>query len=184
MKLVLKNIAIFLILTVLIFFTFTTIKFINLCNEYQIKIFCSNGYNGIESNENIDEFKMRGLGAAILSISELVENNSNDKYDTNGYALWMQLQIAVFEITQYYLLSIFLGISITFGYNIILNKKFNKFLKIIIGYILPMITMPTLYYFIRSNRVFVEQNKLVEFCIIYTIIFALLYLKNHVKTKQ
>ncbi len=42
MKLVLKDIAIFLIVTILISTIFSTKAFIDLCNEYQLKIFSLN----------------------------------------------------------------------------------------------------------------------------------------------
>jgi membrane protein YdbS with pleckstrin-like domain len=83
------------------------------------------------------------------------------------------------------LLSIFLGIAITFGYNIALSKKMNKVLKIIVGYILPIIVMPTLYYLIRNSReIFVEQNKLIYFGIIYTVVFIAINITNYVINKN
>jgi hypothetical protein len=187
MKTILKNLLIFIIVTLIIFFTFTTKKFIDLCNEYQIQIFCTNGSGSIdpEKKENLYPFKLRSLGAAIINMSELSETDSTDQYDTNGYALWAEMQIAVYEITQYWLLSIFLGIAITFGYNIALSKKMNKVLKIIVGYILPIIVMPTLYYLIRNSReIFVEQNKLIYFGIIYTVVFIAINITNYVINKN
>lgn len=184
MKFVLKNLLIFVIVTVIIFFVFTTQTFYSFCKENQLKIFCPNEYSGLSWIEKPGNFKLRTLGVGIIEIADLVENEYEDEYDATGYSLWEHMQITVFEITQYYMLSIILGISITFGYNIILSKKFNKILKIVIGYILPIITMPTLYYFIRSNGKFVEQNKLVYFFIIYTVIFIAMNIANYMIKKE
>ncbi len=95
------------------------------------------------------------------------------------------MQIAVFEITQYFTLSIFLGISITFGYDIINSKKLKNISKIILGYILPMIILPFLYYYICNiNGKFSDQEKLIYFGIINTAVFILLSFKNYRKKEN
>ncbi len=186
MKFILKNLLLFVVITILIFFAFTTKTFYSYCKENQLKMFCPNGYGGIpqEQTENLDEPTIRSLGTAISGMTDLAQDDSSDKYDANGYALWTLKQIDVFEITQYYMLSIFLGLSITFGYNIILSEKFNKILKVLVGYVLPVVIMPVLYFLIRRNNGdFFEVNKLIEFGIIYTIIFAVMYIVE-IKSKK
>lgn len=179
MKIFLKNLIIFLSVTIIVFYMFTTYVFIRWCSEYEFDIFCSNGYGGGIKHEKVDNlysFKLRGLGAGIKNMSELWDNDSRDIYDTYGIAYWVQTQLVVWQITQYNILAVLIGIATVFGYNIISNKKLNKAIKFLLGYIIPMFFLPTLYYIVRlkCDKIFVETNKLIEFGIVYTIIFVLM----------
>lgn len=189
MKVFFENLIIFLLVTIIMFYIFTTYVFVRWCSEYEFDIFCSNGYCGHINHEKVDNlnsFKLRGLGAGIKNMSELWDNDSRDIYDTYGIAYWVQTQLVVWQITQYNILSVLIGIATVVGYNIILSKKFNKAIKFLLGYIIPIVFLPTLYYFVRlkCDKVFVETNKLIEFGIVYTIIFLLMYIminKNSIK---
>ena len=115
MKEILKFLIMFIILTVIIFFIFSAKSFYSWCKENQLQIFNTHNISK-KDEENLDEFKINGLGVGIIEMKRLktesLKENNIEKLDeeeyTTGYASWIELQRGAFEITRYYKLSIFL----------------------------------------------------------------------------
>lgn len=133
-KSILKFLLILIIVTTIVFFILDTKSFYSWCKKYDLQMFNTHNISD-EDVENLDEFKINGLGKGITSMKEIelefMEENNIEKIDqenfATGYASWLQLQSSAFEITQYYKLSILIGVIITLGY--ILIKKLIIFLK-------------------------------------------------------
>lgn len=176
MKVFLKNLLIFLVVVIISFYFFCTKNMISFCQRYQIDVFPNNGYNGRileEKRSSLDTFKIKGLGASILNTSELIKNDQTDEFYANGYSVWKQFQLLIWSITDYNYIAIILGISYLIGYNVIYYKRNNKLITFLCGFLIPIVLFPLIYYIFRmiKDKVFIEHEKIIEYGIIYTILF-------------
>lgn len=185
-KILLKTLLIFILSLIIIYTLLTGLRFQNWCQKNQITIFINKPLD----TSNLDNLKLEGLGKNVNQLKDLInsEDSELNKYDPTGYAVWLQMQSSVGEIFNYYTyLSILLGLAISIGYLVLNISQIKTFLKIILGYLLPVITLPIMYIYIFAitfnpfmstlNR----NNNILFFCISYTIIFLLMFIVKNTK---
>lgn len=181
-KILLRTLLIFFISVFFIYMLLTFGKLQKWCKMYQIELFVT---EEIDTN-NLDKLKLEGLGKQVENVKEMINQDESklSEYNSTGYAVWLQFQGAVGEIFNYYsYISIIIGLAISSGYFILNTSKINNILmKIILGYILPVMVFSIVYVLI-FNIIFNpfmaipdRNNNIVLFISLYTIIFLLMFI--------
>lgn len=178
-KIFINAVIIFIVSTFIIYALLSFFKLQNYCDKYQIELFIT---HEIDTN-NLDEFKLKAQGEYIERFKDLINTDPNlSKYDFTGYTFWLQMQAFIGDIFNYYMyISFLLGLSISIGYIVVNISKLKVFLKILIGYILPVIILPIIYILIfkltyNPFMTNIDRNKnILLFIISYTVIFIILF---------
>lgn len=195
LKKFLKTLLVFIISTIVIYMTLTIILLNARCEEYGFNLFSKKYYDV----RNIDSEKIKELGNGIGNYEKLLEESLDESYyqeDSNyhtiaeyfdplGYSIWVFFQTEITSITHMYIyISILIGASISVAYIVITSKRMNNILKLVIGYLLPMIIVPPIYMYTWQYRFWdiltTYKGTPIYFYIGYTIIFILMYLINYV----
>ena len=194
LKKFLKTLLVFIISTIVIYMTLTIVLLNERCKEYELSLFSKKYYD----LRNIDSEKIKELGDGIGNYAKLLEDSLDESYyqeDSNyhtiaeyfdplGYSIWIFFQTEITSITHRYIsISILIGASISVAYIVITSKKINNILKLVIGYLLPMIIVPPIYMYTWTNRFWdvltTYKGIPAYFYIGYTAIFILMYLINY-----
>ena len=187
-RIIIKALILFILSTFIVYTLFTFFRLQIFCNKYQIELFVTHEID----TSNLDNLKLKAQGEQYVErLKSLVTTDSNlSKYDLTGYAFWLQMQSFIGDSFSYYIyISFLLGLSISIGYLIVNISKLKVFLKILIGYIFPIIIF-SICYILIFNVVYnpfmssTDRNKnILLYIVSYTIIFITLLLLHKNKKK-
>lgn len=179
MKKFLNKIIIIILISISIYSILTGIILYNWSKEYNFKIF--NDKSLSNQVENLDEFKIKGIGINVkYSIDQSISNGKDEDYSI-GFAVWRQTQYWLGQIFAWNLeISFIIGITIVIGY-LIINTNWNFLIKIFFGYFIQFVVFTMIYVFAMSN--YIDNVKrdygISNFFIIYSIVFIIMFFKHY-----
>lgn len=211
LKKILKILLAFIISTSIIYLIFTIKDFYNWCDRNSLLSIFNPFHSATDDLRMIDSDKIKEIGNNVgtfeAGMKQSLEespyaNDGIDHYigdghnhtkiaelfDPTGFAVWAYIYNELRDIFVGNIsLSIILGIAITIAYIAITAKNINSIVKVIIGYLIPIIIVPQLYMYSYTYRfwdVYTTYFKASPkyFYIIYTIIFILFYIINYIIT--
>lgn len=209
LKKILKILLVFIISTITIYLIFTASEFYKWCEQNSLLSIFNPFYGATDDLKMIEKDKIKEIGDYVGAIETQMEkglegssyiNDGENHYfgdghnhktiaeifNTKGYSVWLYMYGGLRDVfTKYNKVAILLGIVTTIAYIIITTKKMNSIVKVVLGYVLPMIIFPPIYMYSYTNR-FWDINTMYfkgtpkYFYLIYTIIFVILYVTNYI----
>lgn len=185
---ILKISLVFLISTIITYNCFLVKNYFEICSDYQV------GNISEEDILNLDKEKIKGLGDSVKIFADLLEEekSKNDKgdslsdlYDPLGFSVRMQIQHIINKLfKENIVISIFIGVAVTYAYAVVTAKKLNGIVKMLIGYIGAIILFPPLYMYSWTGRfwklsIMYWYGTPKYFYIVYTLIFVVIYFINY-----
>lgn len=184
MKKILKYILMIVLITLIVYLVLTSIRLYKWSTDNQFNIF--NDKSLSNQIDNLNESKIRGIGANVQSSIDLNFNNGKDEQYSVGFAVWRQTQYWLGQIFAWNIeISFIIGLAIVIGY-LILKTKWNVFIKIFFGYLVQFILFTSLYILIMSSYIDTVKRDygILSFFIIYSLVFAIMYFAISFKNRK
>lgn len=192
-KTLFKFIILLTVLSLSVYTILTLVEIQHWCDRMQISI----TKNEEEQFLKLNEEDINSLGTIIeqssLSLTDHFKGTAYEKYNTTGLSVWRLLQVQINDIIKKNIvLSLFVSISITTSYAIIISRKLSNPLKIVLGYWVIIFVVPPLYMYSYTGKFWNISAMYLKgisplFYMIFTfsfLIFMYLNYKNSVKLKN
>ena len=111
----LKYILMIVLITIIVYLVLTSIRLYKWSTDNQFNIF--NDKSLSNQIDNLNESKIRGIGANVQSSIDLNFNNGKDEQYSVGFAVWRQTQYWLGQIFAWNIeISFIIGLAIVIGY--------------------------------------------------------------------
>lgn len=196
---IVKLIFVFIVSSLIIYFTFTLITFVKWCKINNIPLFINQKNIQKYILNELDSNYIENLGKSVIEIKEGMENSLDKKnydgsenyssiaemYDSMGYAIWFQNAIEINNISiQHIPISVILGVVADLLYLLITNKDISYTNKFLIGYLSIILLFPPIYLYSWTYRIWSFKDTYLSydakrFYIVYFIVFFIVFIINY-----